>query len=632
MSLIKQLWIAIIAITLLTLGGSLAVSIYTAQRYLEQQLNVKNSDNATVLALSLSQSPKDPVLVELQLTSQFDSGHYRTIRLTSPEGRVIVDLSAPPDTDKAPDWFIRLTAIEEQPGLAHVQDGWRQFGTLTVESHTGYVYAALWNNTLDLLSWFAVTALGAGILGSLLLGWITAPLRTLVSHAQAIGERRFITMPEPRTAELKVVVRAMNALSEHVRQMLFDEAQRLEVLRRQVQEDSLTGLLERRQFLNALAARLNDPEGPAHGALLILRVSRLAKLNHDHGRAATDQLLQTLARVLSGETDENTIGGRLNGSDLALIAPPDADAASWANAIILRVRTVAENQDFAERLALPLAVVVYDRGDATAAVLARVDNALAEAEHTDKPVLRLADGNDSAQISLNQETWRTALMTALEKDGFQLGAYPVHDIHGELLHHEAPAKLYLEGEWHGAGDFLPWASRFNLLGRLDLAMATAALERIRREGEQVAIHISAQALQDGQFVTELIALLRTMPRHAAKLWLEIPEAGAVRYPGAFRAFCLAVKPLACKVGLGHAGPRFSALGDLQDLGLDFLRIDGSLLSGLADNEGNQSFIRSLAMLAHAIGLIVIGEVDIRPGEEAMFAALGFDALGGPPAR
>jgi EAL domain-containing protein (putative c-di-GMP-specific phosphodiesterase class I)/GGDEF domain-containing protein len=629
MSLIKQLWIAIATITVIALGGSLAVSMYTAKHYLEQQLNVKNTDNATVLALALSQSSKDPVLVELQLASQFDAGHYRAIRLTSPEGRTVIDLQAPANVDTAPAWFVRFAAIEERPGVAHVQDGWRQFGTLTVESHTGYVYAALWESTLDLLSWFGVTALGAGILGSLLLGRLTSPLRTLVNHAQAIGERRFITTPEPSTAELKVVVRAMNTLSGRVRQMLADEAQRLETLRRQVQEDSVTGLLERRQFLNVLVSRLSDSEAPAAGALLILRVGQLAELNLDRGRVATDQLLRELAQALRGEADEDTVGGRLNGSDFALIAPDGVEPREWVNAVASRVRAVADRQAAAGPLTLPLAAVAYHRGDSPPTVLARLDNALAEAEHAGEPALRFAAGDGSASFApRNQETWRTALLAALEQDGLQLGAYPVRDIHGGLLHHEAPVRLNLEGEWHNAGDFLPWATRFNLMGRLDLAVVKAALDRIRHEGEQVAVHISAQAFQDGQFVTELIALLRVIPGYAAKLWMEISEAGAARHPTAFRAFCLAVKSLDCKVGLEHAGPHFSALGDLQDLGLDFLKVDTSLLRELDDNEGNRSFVRSLAMLAHAIGLIVIAEGITRPGEETLLAALGFDGLSG----
>src|SRR5690606_14608465 len=91
MSLIKQLWVAIGLITALSLGGSFIVSTLSARHYLEQELMVKNMDNASSLALSLSQMPKDDVTVELQIAAQFDAGHYRLIRLTSPAGAPLVE-------------------------------------------------------------------------------------------------------------------------------------------------------------------------------------------------------------------------------------------------------------------------------------------------------------------------------------------------------------------------------------------------------------------------------------------------------------------------------------------------------------------------------------------------------------
>ena len=91
MSLIKQLWIAIALVMTFAFGGSMVVSVLSARHYLEQQLQVKNIDNATSLALSLSQLPKDPVTVELQVAAQFDVGHYRFIRIVSPTGETLVE-------------------------------------------------------------------------------------------------------------------------------------------------------------------------------------------------------------------------------------------------------------------------------------------------------------------------------------------------------------------------------------------------------------------------------------------------------------------------------------------------------------------------------------------------------------
>src|SRR4030066_1083652 len=91
MSLTKQLWLAVAAIMTIAFGISFLVSAWSAKNYLEDQLRLKNIDNANSLALSMSQIEKDPVLIELLLSAQFDIGHYKQIKLTSPTGKVMIE-------------------------------------------------------------------------------------------------------------------------------------------------------------------------------------------------------------------------------------------------------------------------------------------------------------------------------------------------------------------------------------------------------------------------------------------------------------------------------------------------------------------------------------------------------------
>src|SRR6187402_1633295 len=91
MSLIKQLWIGIIVILLLMLSGNFVISTITAKTYLQEQLRLKNIDNANSLALSISQMPdKDPVTLELLITAQFDAGHYEYIIFQDADKKPIV--------------------------------------------------------------------------------------------------------------------------------------------------------------------------------------------------------------------------------------------------------------------------------------------------------------------------------------------------------------------------------------------------------------------------------------------------------------------------------------------------------------------------------------------------------------
>ncbi|MDO9596696.1 MAG: LapD/MoxY N-terminal periplasmic domain-containing protein [Azoarcus sp.] len=637
MSLIKQLWIAIAMVTLLSLGGSLVVSTLAAKRYLEQQLNVKNVDNATALALSLSQMPKDAVTVELQVAAQFDAGHYRLIRLVGPDGTTLVERSAEPRLDGVPAWFIRLAAIEAHPGVAHVQDGWQQFATLTLESQTSYAYSELWSSIRQLLMWFVVMAAAAGVIGSLLLGRITRPLRKLVGQAEAIGERRFITTPEPAAAELRVVVRAMNALSDRVRLMLVDEARRLEVLRRQTQEDALTGLLERRQFLNVLGAQLDGQDASAGGALLIARVGNLAELNRTQGRDYVDALLCELAGTIRQQLADQTgwAAGRLNGTDLAILAPDIAYLPQWTERFAGALHDVVERHAHAGSMPdipLPIAAALYAPGETPAAVLTRIDTALAEAELGGGRAVQIDAWVGLAQPRRDQAQWRSAIIAALDQDELRLVTYPVANGKGEPIHVEAPVRLLLDGDWRGVGYFMPWAVRLGLMGKIDAAVVKEAIKLIRATGQSVAVNISSQSIHDAGFLADLLGQLGNAPDAAPLLWMEVPEQSAARNPYDFRTFCLALKPLACKLGLEHAGPHFSALGDLHDLGLDYLKVDASLVRGLEGNPGNLAFARSLCTLAHALGLMVIAEGVEHAVDAAMLSDVGFDAMTGPGIR
>ena len=108
MSIYRQLWLAIIISMLLALGGSLFASLLSARSYLEQQLTMKNADNAAVLALALGQQNPDQVTVELAIAAVFDSGHYESIRVIDPAGKVIIERVSPPGDIGAPVWFAEL--------------------------------------------------------------------------------------------------------------------------------------------------------------------------------------------------------------------------------------------------------------------------------------------------------------------------------------------------------------------------------------------------------------------------------------------------------------------------------------------------------------------------------------------
>ena len=107
MSLHRQLLLAILLSIALAFGASLTINLIAARGYHEDQLAVKNEDNAAALALAMSQLPKDRATIELQVISLFETGHYQRIAIVDPQGVVLAKRSAPLAESGAPAWSSR---------------------------------------------------------------------------------------------------------------------------------------------------------------------------------------------------------------------------------------------------------------------------------------------------------------------------------------------------------------------------------------------------------------------------------------------------------------------------------------------------------------------------------------------
>lgn len=629
MSLSKQLWLTIVILLALAFGGSFVVSSYTAKRYLEAQLYLKNLDNAASLALTLSHMGNDPVTLEMLLAAQFDTGHYRMIRLLGPRGETLMERVSDVRDPGAPHWFAALVPIHAEVGRASVSDGWKQSGTLVVESHTRYAYAALWSGMLQLLGWFLAAALLSGGLGAWLIRRITQPLGDVVTQAEAIGARRFVHIDEPHTLEFRRVARSMNILSARVKAMLDEESGRLEKLRREVQHDPLTGLYAREPFLSQAAGLMQRDDATAAGVLVIARVTALTRINAQLGRASADQLLLATTRAVNGllEAHPDWLCGRLNGADFALMAP-EADAALE---VALRLRAKLAMIDLGPYGGLdihfPIGATAYVHGDALSEILARVDGALARVEQAESDVPGIATASQPRVPDL--AAWRVLLEQAFAARSFKLARFPVLDAAGKVLHAECPLRMLIEDVWQPAGVVMPWLARLGWLPRLDEAALDLALDGLHGAGEELCINLSAESIADAGFRAALLERLTREPERARRLWIDIPEAGAFRQPAALRELCVALAPLGCKIGLEHAGRNFARIGELHDLGLSYFKVGAALVRGIEQNPGNQAFLRGLAMVCHSIGLIAIAEGVESEAEARALFALGLDGVTGP---
>lgn len=631
MSLIRQIWLLLFGTLLLAFAGSLAVNTDASRDTLQTQLRLKNSDNAAALALVLSQQKGDPALMELVMSSLFDTGFYRRVRLVGSDGTVRFDRAAAATSSEAPGWFQRLLPIDAAAGVAQVSDGWRALGRVEVESQTAYAHDELWQATRR--SAYALALLGvlAGLGGALVVQRLRQPLEQTVAQARSLEHGEYVTVTEPAVPELRRLARAMNSMVARLKLVFEGQARQVETLRHQATCDALTGLANRGHFMGQLGALLQREDGVAEGGLVLLRVIELAEVNRVLGHAATDRMLLTIAQALQAYVArvDGCFVGRLNGSDFALCLPAGGVADETARALSDALRQVLPA--FGKQAVVAAGAVELRHGVNLAALMGAADLALARAEAQGPFAVESVAELGGTLGRLGEGGWRSRLHEALAEDRASIVEYPVRDLTGRLMHLECPLRLRFDpdGPAEPAARWLPLAVRARLTPVLDERAVELALAAIARDGRARAVNIAPASLTDSGFAARLRGRLLAAPREARQLWLEVAEVAATEHFELLRELGRQLRPTGARLGLEHAGERLGRLERLFELGLDYVKLDSAVAQGLAGQNTRAGFVRGLATLLHSLSLQVIAEGVADAADAAALRECGVDGMTGP---
>ena len=610
MSLMRQVWLLVLGVVLMSLIGSVAVSAGSVRHLIRTQLQMKNEDNAAALALALSQQRGDAGLMELLISAQFDLGHYERVTWKKADGKMGFERSAPKlAATIAPDWFVRMVPIEAEPGMAQVSNGWNALGSVQVVSHSAYAYDELWSSTLRNVELLSIVGLVAGAAALLVLRRIRRPLDNAVAQAQSVVDGSYRMVEESRVPELQRLTHAMNAMVTRVKAMFEAQAEQLKVLRVQAHCDVLTGMNTRKHFLAELESALTRDEGPPRAGLVIVRLRDLSGLNQRMGRPTVDEVLMAIAHAVKVYPERviGCLGGRLNGADFALWLPAPNVAAETARALADALR--ASLPAFGNGILVALGAVELPRDKPMGQWLGEVDAALARAENQPGFVVEAVAEAQDETTQQGERVWRAQILEALKVRRGRLLQFPVLDREGKVVHLECPLQLRLDadGEFESAARWLPLAARSRLTSDADLLAVQLALDAILRDGELRCVNIAQTSLQDGSFVPRLREAIFAQPTAARKLGLEVPEAAAIQNFDLLFEMGRQLRPLGVKIGLEHAGAGLAQVERLYQLGLDYVKLDAAVVTGVSGDAARAAFVRGLLIMLRSLALKVYAE-------------------------
>ncbi|MBA1245892.1 cyclic di-GMP receptor LapD [Pseudomonas japonica] len=637
MSLFKQLLIAICLFLIVAFGGSFTVSLESSRAQYVNQLRSHAQDAATALALSLTPNIDDPAMVELMVSSIFDSGYYSSIRVVDlTDNKTMVERSAEPDSTGVPQWFIRLIGLEPAGGDAIVSRGWQQAARVEVVSHPMFALAKLWESALGSLGWLLLCGAVSGLLGALLLKRQLRPLDYMVEQSHAIARREFLVLPElPRTPELRRVVQAMNQMVEKLKALFTEQAERSERLRVESYQDTLTGLANRRYFDMQLQARVSHAEENGAGYLLLLRVNDLAGLNLRKGAAAADALLKEVAAMLvrhcARHPETSNLICRSRGGEFSVLAPGLTleEARQLAQALDTALHSLYETAASDVYPVAWMGLAPYTAGEAPHDLLKLADQALAQAEGAGEEHWVCLDQQAMQSGGDDHHAWHRLLDDALQSSRLQLFFQPVVNAADNTpMHHKVLSRvLDAQGQAVAAGRFLPWIERFGWSSRLDLTMLRLVITHLQARPGVLALNLSAATLDDPQALNRIFDVLNQYASLGPRLIFEIGEEQLPEQQ-VLEQVTRRLHALGFGLALQHFGGRFSMIGNLAHLGLAYLKVDGSYIRAIDQENHKRLFIEAIQRAAHSIDLPLIAERVETEGELAVIREMGIEGVQG----
>lgn len=156
--------------------------------------------------------------------------------------------------------------------------------------------------------------------------------------------------------------------------------------------DPLTGLLNRRSFMELLTRCIRDSRPEQPGALFILDIDHFKAVNDTWGHPAGDVVLQNVARIIQNSLRKGDHTGRLGGEEFAVLLP----SASGDEALMLaeRIRrqleeAIIETPEASIAVTISIGVALL-YGHSIDSVQEAADKALYQAKHNGRNQVSLA--------------------------------------------------------------------------------------------------------------------------------------------------------------------------------------------------------------------------------------------------
>jgi len=388
----------------------------------------------------------------------------------------------------------------------------------------------------------------------------------------------------------------------------------------QAEHDALTGLYNRRMFqqeLDRVMAR--NTRSASTSGLLYIDLDQFKYINDTLGHAAGDRLLIEISNMLSENAREGDLLARFGGDEFTLllynIKTNDLEIiAENFRKLFDEYKFYNKGNGFSVSCSIGAAIIDNDTKNSEEA-MSHADLACNVAKTRGRNCVNIYHAEDRDEEGMAEDMgWAARVKDMIDHSRFILAYQPIVNVHNkETSSYELLLRMPTDdGQIILPGGFMPAAERFGLIHKLDRWMVNTSMKKLNElhlQGINASfnINLSDRAHEDTTLLVFIKDKLTEYNINPNTITFEIAETAVITNLTAATNFVQALKDLDFQCALDDFGSGFCSFGYLKDLPVDIIKIDGSVIQGVATNRVDRALVQSMNTIAHVMGKVTIAE-------------------------
>jgi diguanylate cyclase (GGDEF)-like protein len=402
--------------------------------------------------------------------------------------------------------------------------------------------------------------------------------------------------------------------------------------------DSLTGLLNRHAVAERVEQALAESRRTGtRNALCYFDLDRFRLVNATCGHEAGDDLLQWVATRLHEFVGPSDSAGRIGGDEFALllVGRDESEAERLVRDLqrrLLEFRFGWEEKTFT--VGASFGLVSFGSEFVRAAdLLSAADHACRQAKDAGRGRIQVYMDDEQMAQSRRSMQWIARIQRHLEDGKLRLYAQGINPLSANVAkgaHFEVLVRLLGDdGQLHSPVGVIQAAENIGLMDAIDRFVVRQALrvvgampQRALRKLETCAINLSGiSLLRQGllDFIADEMQRSNVPPN---KICFEITETSALANLGEVLWLMQELGGMGCRFAIDDFGSGHASYSYLENLPVDYVKIDGVFVRDLPDNALHRAIVESVHRIGCTLGIKTVAEsVETQPIAD-MLAAMG----------